>query len=236
MRINPVSGFPLLYKNELLGVIAFDADMVRDFSDKEFILFKKISNMVAMAIYNAQLFSRLEQISITDGLTELYNHRHFQDCLTEEIQRTERKCGSMGLLIIDVDNFKLYNDSFGHPTGDELLRKISRLIQENVRGFDIVSRYGGEEFTVILVDCGKDEAAKIAERIRAAVEQYYFYGREKQPNGAVTISIGVAIYPEIKSKANLIQYADRALYRAKKLGRNRVEVHHKAARKKAEQI
>ena len=215
-------------------MIAFDADIVRDFSDKEFILFKKISNMVAMAVYNAKLFSRLEQLSITDGLTELYNHRHFQARLTVEIHRAERKCSSMGLLMIDIDNFKLYNDSFGHPMGDELLRKISGLIQENVRGFDIVSRYGGEEFAVILVDCSKDEATKIAERIRSAVEHYHFYGREKQPNGAVTISIGIAIYPEIKTKANLIQYADRALYRAKKLGRNRVEVYHKVARKKAE--
>lgn len=215
-------GFPLVCKNELLGVIAFDADTVREFSSREIYLFNNIANQVALAIYNAQVFSQLEHLSITDGLTGIYNHRYFQDRLGEEIKRSNQRKNSFALLLIDVDNFKIYNDTFGHLLGDQLLIDLSQLIIKNVRNFDIVTRYGGEEFAVILLECKKDEAISIAERIRNAIEENKFYDNQKGP---VTISIGLSMFPEEKSKHTLINNADKALYLAKKHGKNKVIVH-----------
>lgn len=217
-------GYPLICKDELIGVIAFDADTVREFSEREKALFQNIANQVALAIYNAQMFSRLEHMSITDGLTGLHNHRYFQGRLAE-IEETRSVKQNHTLLMVDVDNFKNYNDTLGHVNGDVLLKELAQLIKRNVRQFDIVARYGGEEFAVILMNCPKEEARIIAERIRLAVEDYEFYGREYQPRGRVTVSIGLAAYEQVGNKDELLLSADKALYHAKERGRNRVEEH-----------
>lgn len=219
-------GYPLICNNELLGVIAFDAGTIREFSDREQVLFQNIADQVALAIYKAQLFSQLKYLSTTDGLTGLYNHRYFQGRLAEVLAEVkDKKEKFFSILMLDVDNFKNYNDSRGHQVGDVLLKELAQLIQQNVRNFDIVARYGGEEFSVILLGCDRNEAAIIAERIRCSVEQYHFSGGKNQPHGKVTISIGVATFPEVKYHHKLLGYADKALYRAKRKGRNRVEVH-----------
>lgn len=217
--------YPLLCKDEILGVVTFEADNVRKFADKELALFENISNQVAIAVFNAQLFSILQHLSVTDGLTELYNHRYFQERIQEEINRALRNNGVLTLFMLDLDNFKRYNDIFGHVQGDELLRIIAKQIQKNVRNFDVVARYGGEEFAVILIDCPLEESLKIAERIRSSVEELSFFGSTAEATGKVTISIGVAMLQNSYSNRDLIYYADKALYKAKLQGKNRVELH-----------
>ena len=215
-------GYPLICQGDLLGVIAFDAVNVREFSLKERDLFESIAGQVALAIYNAQLFAKLEHLSITDGLTSLYNHRYFQERLIEELDRAKRNLSHLSLVMLDVDNFKKYNDCYGHPRGDMLLRTLARVIESSVRNFDVVCRYGGEEFAVILPNCDREGAKAIAERIRGACESYHFPGREKQPGGKITLSIGVASYPGAKDNGQLLHFADKALYSAKHY-KNRVE-------------
>jgi two-component system, cell cycle response regulator len=166
---------------------------------------------------------RLEKLAITDELTGLYNHRYFQETLRFESLRTDRKGGPLSLLMIDVDYFKKFNDTHGHPAGDKLLRSLSQLYQSQLRTIDIVARYGGEEFAVVLLDTGKEEAKQVAEKLRASVASSSFSGGETQPNGKLSISIGLATLPQdAANPAELVVIADKALYRAKHTGRNRV--------------
>jgi diguanylate cyclase (GGDEF)-like protein/PAS domain S-box-containing protein len=224
VRHNPKSsiGYPLLYKDELLGVIAFDANTVRPFSEHEKALFQIIADDVALAIYNAQIVAKLELLSVSDGLTGLYNHRYFQERLVEETNIAAMNENNLSLLFIDIDYFKSFNDSFGHPQGDEVLKIIASLIKANVRAEDIVCRYGGEEFSVILKGCHKNRAIITANRIRIACENYGFFVNELLQKKGITVSIGVASYPEAKTNKELILAADKALYKAK-INRNCVQ-------------
>ena len=128
----------------------------------------------------------------------------------------------MGLILLDIDSFGKYNNTHGHPKGDELLKEISKLIKENVREEDVVGRYGGEEFIVMMKKVKPHDALEIAERIKKAVSEYSFYGRETQPNGKVTISAGLAITRANISMKELIKEVDDALYKAKNSGKNKV--------------
>lgn len=216
-------GYPLQHRGEILGVIAFDADTVREFSEREQELFQNISNQVALAIYNAQLFNKLELLSTTDGLTGLYNHRHFQELLSQEIEKSETNGDSLCVLMLDVDFFKKYNDNYGHICGDMLLKQLSKVITNNVRIGDRVARYGGEEFAVILPGCTLKEGIAIGEKIRKSVERHWFI-QDKNDRGRITISAGLAIHRPQSDKMDLIQRADQALYQAKQAGRNKLEI------------
>jgi diguanylate cyclase (GGDEF)-like protein/PAS domain S-box-containing protein len=163
-------------------------------------------------------------LSYTDDLTQIYNHRFFINQLTLEVDRQKRYPSPLSLLMIDIDDFKHYNDTNGHLAGDEVLKAIAMLIQYGVRQTDVVARYGGEEFAAILISAGKEGAREIAERVRTMVAETRFLNEAAQPHGDLTVSIGVATYsPSISSVTELIRQADNALYRAKKTGRNRVE-------------
>jgi two-component system, cell cycle response regulator len=169
-----------------------------------------------LALANTQL----AQLAVTDGLTGLYNHRHFQERLGLEIERSVRSGLALSLLMIDVDHFKQYNDTHGHPAGDAVLREVARLLGDSRRANDIVARYGGEEFCVILVDTAKFVAAKVAERIRELAANHKHWDPTAS---AITLSIGVATAPDDGVGAEaLVSAADRALYAAKRAGRNRV--------------
>lgn len=174
----------------------------------------------------ADSLARLEKEAITDGLTGLFNHRHFYSRLEFEVNRATRANSPVSVLILDVDNFKRYNDRYGHPRGDEVLRKCAAAIRDTVRGVDIAARYGGEEFAVILTETDKKGAMVVAENIRRAIEEQRFRDEEGDTTHNVTVSIGVSSYPadtmEIK---DLIKKADDALYTAKKEGKNRVCAH-----------
>jgi len=158
----------------------------------------------------------LERLSVTDALTQVGNHRAFQENLHSQISLACRKGLPLCLMLIDVDHFKQYNDTYGHLQGDAVLHEVARLISENIRAYDFVARYGGEEFAVILPDTEIDTALNVAERIRQVIAQHPF------PNRAVTVSIGVAGWRTGVDSSHLIQQADSALYEAKRLGRNRV--------------
>lgn len=169
----------------------------------------------------------LSELVNVDGLTNLYNHRYFQECLDKAIEYSIDYKKSVSLLFMDIDFFKNYNDINGHQAGDRLLKKMGIILKSNIRENDIVARYGGEEFAAILPNTTEEEAIKIGERIRKAVENTNFEGQDKQPNKNVTISIGVSSYPNrAKNKHQLIKIADDALYRAKSFNKNRVETYH----------
>lgn len=170
-----------------------------------------------------ELNSQLERLAITDGLTALFNHRYFKENLREEVDRCKRTGDVFSLLIFDIDSFKQFNDTNGHLQGDKLLVGVADILRRAVRKTDMVARYGGEEFVVLAVDTPREGAVQLANKIREAVASYPFHYREQQPGGRVTISGGVAMFPEDASDVDgLIVAADRALYRAKGAGKNRV--------------
>ena len=215
---------PLYQNDELTGLLCLGPN----FKDEEYSLDQLetlgiVSNMLAVAVSNATLYENIRAMSYTDGMTSLHNYRFFELRIKEEISRARRDGSQLSLLILDVDYFKNYNDTLGHPAGDDVLRKVSKILQTSVRDNDIVARYGGEEFAVILSGAEKQGAIKLAERIRAKVEDASFYKEEIQPSGQLTISLGVASFPDDAIREeDLIQNAYKALYQAKKNGRNRV--------------
>ena len=170
----------------------------------------------------AEANTRLAQLAVTDGLTGLYNHRHFHERLTLEVERSQRSGLPLSLLMLDVDHFKQFNDTFGHPAGDEVLRQLARVLADTRRANDVVARYGGEEFAVILVDTPKFTAAKVAERVRERINTHDV--SEAAPRaGKLSASIGVATFPDDGADAEtLVRSADQALYAAKRAGRNRM--------------
>lgn len=167
-----------------------------------------------------------KELSRKDGLTDLYNHRFFHQLLETEISRGKRYNRVVSLIMMDIDNFKRFNDSHGHPAGDVALRQLACLLRRSSRACDFVARYGGEEFAIIAPEASADSARRMAERIREAVAEAVFEGEEAMPGGILTISLGVATFPmQAADKSELVERADQALYRAKALGRNRVVVH-----------
>ncbi|HBR31977.1 MAG TPA: diguanylate cyclase, partial [Clostridiales bacterium] len=167
---------------------------------------------------------QLTDFANLDGLTDLYNHRYFQDCLKQKCEESLSKLKPLSLLIVDIDYFKVYNDIFGHQKGDVVLKQLADILRDNSRVTDIVCRYGGEEFVIILWNTSKEEALEIGENVRKDVELFYFDGQEMLSNNSLTVSVGVAeFYGEKDSADNLINRADSALYRAKFFRRNRVE-------------
>jgi diguanylate cyclase (GGDEF)-like protein len=189
-------------------------------NQEEFLL--TLASQAGLAIENANLYERTLQLSITDGLTEIYNYRFFRQRLEEEVARSKRYGCALGLLILDIDHFKGFNDRYGHLVGDEILKNVARILKANTRDVDVVARYGGEEFAILLNEIDLKEAVVYAERIREAVEDFML----ALPDGAragVTVSLGVAVCQSgnIEEK-EFIRRADQALYRAKEMGRNRV--------------
>jgi len=212
----------LTTKNRASGSIAIATAESDAYPERVEQTFEMIARHANIVIDYARLYESTKRLSITDGLTKLYNHRFFQDSLKREFARSQRYKSSLSLALLDIDHFKRFNDTYGHQQGDIVLQELARTLRGQVRNLDVVARYGGEEFAVIMPDATPDVALRVAERLRAAVESHPVEG----PTGPllVTISLGVASVPnaEIGVPAGLIAAADRALYRAKELGRNRV--------------
>ena len=179
-----------------------------------------------LALEYALLYERTRQLAITDSLTELYNFGYFWDRLKEERARAERYQRLLSLVLVDIDHFKQYNDQNGHPAGNEILKRISRIMSEESREVDIVARYGGEELVVLSPESNRRHAFLLAERIRQRIADTLFPFRQSQPGGRLTVSAGVATYPvDADTEESLVHCADQALYAAKGRGRNAVVAH-----------
>lgn len=217
--ISPIA----VHKREAALLCLGDRVKSKKYSKNELEILGTINNIVSIAVSNAHLYDEVIQLSYTDGMTELHNYRYFEMRLKEEVMRHSRTKQEVSLIILDVDFFKNYNDTLGHPAGDEVLKKLGVILKETVRENDIVARYGGEEFAVILPDVAEEGAIILADRLKEKVEQNKFPNQEIQPKGNLTISVGVATLPtQAKDAKDLIYKADTALYIAKNSGRNRV--------------
>ncbi|MHB9093925.1 MAG: diguanylate cyclase [Eubacteriales bacterium] len=173
-----------------------------------------------------QIAKPTDSLSIVDSLTNLYNHKFFHERLEEEVRRSYLLNSKVSLIMLDIDYFKNYNDILGYPTGDRLLSEFANLLRNLIRNKDVIARYGGEEFAVILVEADTKLALEVAERIRNSIENYPFEGREVQPKGKISVSIGVATYPNnAGSKEELLKVAEEALYRAKHTARSKVALY-----------
>lgn len=210
---------PIKIGNKLIGVVYLSSVNTRSFNEQDVNFVELLCDKFAILYILYKEYSKTRDMSIKDGLTGLYNHRHFQELLSKEVENAKLYGYPVCLLMIDTDKFKQYNDTFGHPMGDELLKNIAKIILSIVGDKGYVCRYGGDEFAVILPNFYKENAAVLAEEIRKA---YYSLRRG---DIQVAASIGVACFPlDASSKDELIKKADELLYRAKKEGRNRVYV------------
>ena len=183
--------------------------------------FSILAHQFALAFRRVQLYEEIEQIAITDSLTEVHTRRYIMERFQEEILRSATRKSNLSFLMVDVDFFKNFNDQHGHLTGDMILREIGTLIKENIREIDVAGRYGGEEFCVVLPDTDQTGAEYAAERIRQAVENALIKAYDTQVKA--TVSVGLSTYPQDGEKMEeLVDKADWALYKAKKEGRNKV--------------
>ncbi|HMQ05009.1 MAG TPA: diguanylate cyclase [Pyrinomonadaceae bacterium] len=215
--------YPIIIDDRRIGVLNFtDKAGGRAFTKTDLELLQAIAPQIAVAIDRTALKDKAgeyEQLSVTDPLTGLLNRRYLEERITEEITRSKRHRFSLSLMMLDVDDFKAYNDSFGHPAGDSALRIVAEILKETLRGADVAARYGGEEFAILLPQTSSEEAAQIGERIRKRIERTEF------PERSVTVSIGIASCSnEVETTRDLISAADVALYAAKNQGRNNVQV------------
>ena len=216
-------GIPLKVHQETVGVTLIGR-IHEDFRAEEIQWLSILSTAAALAFRNAQLYERIQHQAQRDGLTGTYNHRVFQERLEHHLvdaRRPDATFREISLLLLDIDHFKQINDTYGHPFGDEVLKRVAGAIQESVRNYDTVARYGGEEFAVILPGCNQLAAMKVAETIRERVTRLEF--KKGLSNIQVTVSGGVATFPDdAQSRAELVERADVALYHAKRNGRNQI--------------
>lgn len=215
---------PLLAKDRVVGVMVVDNFYSkRPITEDDIWKLTMFANQAGLAIENSQEFERTLILSNTDRLTGLWNFGYFRHQLNEDIKRAHRFNRYLSLLMLDLDFFKEFNDTFGHLAGDKLLQQIADILKNTCREVDVVARYGGEEFAIILPETFKEKAYSSAERIRKLVASTHFPHSELGQPKRVTISIGVASFPHDASTSEaLIGAADKALYAAKKTGRNRV--------------
>jgi diguanylate cyclase (GGDEF)-like protein len=210
---------PLTFAGEKVGVLALQHDHLAGFVEDELDPLSAVAGICAAAIKNCQHFEEARQLAYRDGLTGIFNRRFFEERIHEELERSDRYSTGVALLMIDIDRFKSLNDEYGHMLGDEVLRQVSRMLAHQTRKTDLVCRYGGEEFAVLLLQLNRERAVEVADKLRRTIEHAQFPGIAR----LVTVSIGVATVPENgKTRDQIVAAADAALYSAKLGGRNKV--------------
>jgi diguanylate cyclase (GGDEF)-like protein len=228
-RTGSFLSMPLKIGEETIGVLNFaDKRTGEAFSEADTEFLSHFASYAAMAIRASQYYQMSEQLrtlSITDSLTGLFNRRYFDSRLFEELQRATRYDTVFTLAIFDIDDFKRFNDTEGHAAGDDVLKTLANIARESLRSIDILARFGGEEFSIIMPQTDKDEAFLVAERVRMNIREFMPAGWKKFPFDKLTVSIGIATFPaDGKDAKALIRCADKALYRAKVTGKDRTEV------------
>jgi diguanylate cyclase (GGDEF)-like protein len=218
---------PLAFRGETIGVLNLsDKADGAIYTERDMELLRPFVDHAAALVSRSRSLDRadfFEKLSVTDPLTGLFNRRFLERRMEEELSRGRRHGHQMTVMMIDLDHFKIYNDQNGHVAGDKALKKAARIVQASVRDIDVVTRYGGEEFCILLPATSKKESLFVADRIRRGIEKDAFTGEEGLPVGRLTASIGIGSYPEDGDTADdLINAADKALYRAKHDGRNRI--------------
>ncbi len=224
---------PMLARGEMLGMLHLQSniqgltpqDALKGYlTESKQKLAMTVAEQIALTLANLKLRETLRTQSIRDPLTGLFNRRYMEESLERELRRVTRKQSSVGIIMVDVDHFKRFNDTFGHATGDNLLRELGIFLKANVRAEDIACRYGGEEFTLIMPEASLEITLKRAEKLREGVKHINIHSLG-QTSGTITISLGVAIFPQHGSSGEaVLQAADAALYKAKAEGRDRVVV------------
>ena len=212
---------PMRHQQNRIGALLLGSKQEEAFSSHQARVISILCNQAAVSLENSSIIHKMEELAITDGLTGLFNHRYFQEAFLRELERAERQNQKLTLLIMDIDHFKGFNDSFGHPAGDFILKSLAQLLKKNARKIDVLARYGGEEFATLLPGIDKKNARKTAERWRRNVQRATF--KSGGQSFAITLSIGFVTFPEDgQGKIELIEKADRGLYDAKENGRNQV--------------
>jgi len=213
---------PLQNAHHKIGTINIHSIRQPEITTEQMGFLETVAGHASSALENALLYALVERESITDGLTGVYNHRYFQKRLREYISLCQRRKRSItfGLLIIDVDNFKHFNDSYGHQFGDIVLQTIVKKLHSNLREGDLIARYGGEEFVILVPDATEKVVLLISEKIRNVVEQTQINYPQTNNATSVTVSIGATLWHPAESPSSLISRVDHALYKAKMTGRN----------------
>src|SRR5437899_5102719 len=210
---------PLVSFGQTLGVQVLDSAQTGAFNANDIQSLESVADICATAIQNAHYVDRVKQLAYLDGLTGIFNRRFFELRIAEELERARRFNTGMAVVMVDIDQFKRLNDEFGHLLGDEVLRQVSSVFHQQLRKTDVVCRYGGEEFALLLTQTNAEQAFVVAEKLRKMVEKWQFPGVPR----AITISAGVAAFPQHgKNRDELVRAADSGLYLAKQNGRNRV--------------
>lgn len=216
------------HKEKLTSILKRNVDFRTAILDYFISESRKMKNPVIVEI---KLFHKTKESVIIDDLTKIYNYRYFNIALKKELARAKRYDNNLSLLLLDIDNFKQYNDRQGHPTGNLALRKLAKILSTSVRESDTVVRYGGEEFAIILPDTTKDGAFLVAEKLRRKVEKARFPSKSGKINKKLTFSGGISSFPyDAKTEDELIEKADQALYLAKQSGKNAIKIYSKERR------
>jgi diguanylate cyclase (GGDEF)-like protein len=218
-NVNSVFLLPMFYERNLLGILVLLLEKTNALSTYQIEILKVLGNQASTSIANARFHEKIKLLAITDGLTGLFNHKNFQERLTQEFDRFGRFSEPISLLLIDIDFFKKINDTYGHPVGDLVLKRVAGIIQKTVRNIDIPARYGGEEFAVVLVGTDEKGAMNMAERLRKTIMDKKFTADQSTFNVTVSVGISTTAGESVKKEA-LIERADKALYKAKGDGRN----------------
>ena len=223
-NIGSFLSIPLMIRdNEIIGVLNVHKREINGFKESDVDLFTEVASDLANAIEKAKLYEKTKELSMKDDLTGLYNRRFFNEHLEQEFLRAKRYDRIFSLIMLDIDNFKIYNDANGHLKGDDALVKTAEILKKNVRQTDIIARYGGEEFIILLPEIDHPAALRVSEHIRSIVESTGYENEKCQPLGKFTVTLGVATFPgKADSVIDIIDYADKALYAGKASGRNSV--------------